>query len=208
MSSILFESTRKILPTDFHYLPSQYKLYPVSSYLTGMYVEGKPSDWYWWGMRVAEESNHEISFLGVNILSDYPSDPYHLNILTSMSHVPRNRGQVEARFFEELTDIFLQAIRAYKYSDIEIDRIAKVCSLGDDPDESYTYCRMLFYECLVKDYTVTKHSILYNPHYEWVSHCGIPNNNTFVRFMAHMCYLYQQAKPTGLGALLSRLLGV
>ena len=108
---------------------------------------------------------------------------------------------MQSQDFEFLVNKFLEAIRAFKYPDDFISDAAKACSLGEDPYESYKYCRMLFYEALVKDISEAKKYLFNTPHPECCSSSKCPNRNTYIRFMAHMCYLAQCEQPKQEGAL-------
>lgn len=197
MPGLLFE-TAGVTPPQFIRLCSDtFVTYNLGDFLFGIWTRGNPVDWYWACMQHAEESDHEVAFIGIDCKSAFPSDIYKLSVLTKMSHEPNGRNGMEQAHFGALVDTFALSVRAYNYEDYELSRIAQVCSLGPDPTESHKQCQGLYSRALTMNPVVFKKYMLNMGHYELCAHNSVPNNNTFIRFMAHMCYLYAQTKPTG-----------
>lgn len=207
MPGLLFETANVPVPVEFFLGDKQVRLEPLGGQLLALYVKGNPTDWYWWGMDYAEHSLGRMSFIGIDSEHAYPCDTYNLEQLSSISHVPTFWSTYETHYMKRLCGLFSDAIRAYEYSDIEVDRIAKVSVLGEDPDYSVNACCGKYQRCLRLSKREFLDDMLSGFHWDLKAHNSISNNFTFVRFMAHFCYLHSSQKPAGIGTIITRLFG-
>lgn len=204
MPSVLFESTHPLSLGDFPIPPARIEVRNLSEYLTGMRADGDPATWYWWGMEVAERSDNQIALIGVNERLDTPFDTYNLELLSSMSDWPARRTREQQMAYEKLVDSFLTAANVWKFDTDEVDRISKACVLGSNPSESHLSCRALYFESRIKDRSTLFYRYTKLPHPELTGMGGIPNDNTGVRFMAHICYMAQVRVPSRVETFVNR----
>ena len=205
MITLLFESVGtcsdiELLPASGH----QPFLVPVAEKLACIVVDGDPVAWYNYGMDVAEASAHKTSFIGVNLMSHVPSDPYNLNLLSSMSANPERRTESQSTEYKVLLNIFQSAVNKWDWTVDQVERMCNVCVLGPDTNESAKNCAQMFFQCRSNEAHGMRNSLLNLPHPELCSSDAIPNCNTFIRLMAHMCFLYQWAEVKGpIGAIVN-----
>lgn len=190
MPGLLFESNTEILMERVTLGGAAHNLYQLSPHLYGMWTKGRASTLYWEGMRYAEESNNSVAFIGVDCKSAFPTDIYHLSVLTGQQEVQTG---IFLHYFERLVHVFFQAARQINFTTEELGRMANVCCLGQDTAMSREHsCSMYL-----------KARELSEPEFKQQLQCMNMHdyrerNNTRIRFMAHICYLHTQTKPDGL----------